>query len=85
MNKDLELLKHIRESFESLGIKGIPTKYQKECLDIIEKKLKALETIKEMLDNHLLEKLNANSRKIFKDIFDNLPKEKQDLLNEVLL
>ena len=51
----------------------------------IDKQLKALEIIKEMLDNHLLEKLNANSRKIFKDIFDNLPKEKQDLLKEVLL
>ena len=48
------------------------------------KEHKALEIIKEMLDNHLLEKLNANSRKIFKDIFDNLPKEKQNLLKEVL-
>ena len=38
-----------------------------------------------MLDDDLTEKLNANSRKIFKDIFDNLPKEKQDLLKEVML
>lgn len=45
---------------------------------------KAIEIIREMLDSHLLEKLNANSRKIFKDIFDNLSKEKQDLLKEVL-
>ena len=51
----------------------------------IEKELKVLEIIKEMLDDDLTEKLNANSRKIFKDIFDNLPKEKQDLLKEVML
>ena len=49
------------------------------------KELKALEIIKEMLDNDLSEKLNANSRKIFKDIFNNLPKEKRDLLKEVML
>ena len=56
-----------------------------ERVRIIEKELKVLEIIKEMLDDDLTEKLNANSRKIFKDIFDNLPKEKQDLLKEVML
>lgn len=46
---------------------------------------RALAIIKEMLDSDLTKKLNANSIKIFKDIFDNLSKEKQDLLKEVLL
>lgn len=55
------------------------------CAYAIEDGLKALAVIKEMLDDDLTEKLNANSRKIFKDIFDNLPKEKQDLLKSVLL
>ena len=56
-----------------------------EIFNNVEKREIALEIIKEMLDDDLTEKLNANSRKIFKDIFDNLPKEKQDLLKSVLL
>lgn len=55
-----------------------------ESPERLAKELKALEIIKEMLDGDLTKKLNANSIKIFKDIFDNLPKEKQDLLKEVL-
>lgn len=50
-----------------------------------ENKLKAFDVIKEILDSELTEKLNGNSIKIFKDIFNSLPKEKQDLLKEVLL
>lgn len=47
--------------------------------------LKVLEIVKEMIDSDIGDKLNANSRKILKEIFESLPKEKQDLLNEVLL
>lgn len=56
-----------------------------ECVwKTIGKDLKALEIIKEIAENDFLGKLNANSRYILKTIFDNLPKEKQDLLKEVL-
>lgn len=60
-------------------------------LSIIEQELKAkeqsdkaLEIIKEILDDDLFSKLNSNSRKIIKEIIDKLPKEKLDLLKEVL-
>lgn len=58
---------------------------EEEPLDIVSKKLKALEIIKEMLGSDIGYKLNANSRKILKEIFESLPKEKQDLLKEALL
>ena len=81
MNKGLEVLEKIKNS---LLVDGRLCLIDNVRGQIIEKELKALGIIKEMLDNDLTEKLNANSRKIFKDIFDNLPKEKQDLLKEVL-
>lgn len=45
---------------------------------------KAFEIIKEMLDDDLMDKLNANSRNIFKEILNRLPKEKLVILMECL-
>jgi len=58
---------------------------QKECEEAKwYQEHKALEIIKEILDDDLFSKLNSNSRKIIKEIIDKLPKEKLDLLKEVL-
>ena len=59
---------------------------KKECEEVKwYKEHKALWIIKEILDDDLFGKLNSNSRKIIKEIIDKLPKEKLDLLKEVLL
>ena len=84
MSKGLETLKHIRRSFKNLGIKGIPTKYQKECLDTIEKELKALEIIKAIGIIKVYETVNKYKLETLVDEI-NLTKENYELLKEVLL
>lgn len=49
------------------------------------RKARAFEIIKEMINNDkIVDRLNANSQKVIKALFNDLTKEKQDLLKEVL-
>lgn len=82
MSKGLEALKNIKINCCTFEDR---TLYQNE-FNIIENELKALEIIIEMINNDkIVDRLNANSQKIIKALFNDLSKEKQDLLKEVLL
>ena len=52
--------------------------------DHLAKVKKAFEIVKEILDDDLMDKLNANSRNIIKEILSRLPEEKLDILMECL-
>ena len=85
MSKGLEALNHIKECAEQLNIKGIPTLFQKECYNNIEKELKALEIIMSkrvnvcwFLRHKYLHQYNWNCA-------EELTQEEYDLLKEVLL
>lgn len=90
MSKGLEELKEIKEACAT-HMGRLVYILQEDKFEAVEKELKdkeqsdkALEIIKEILDDDLFSKLNSNSRKIIKEIIDKLPKEKLDLLKEVL-
>ena len=73
-----------KKSVENYIEQGLEIAHLKLELVNYKKLKKALEIIKEILDDDLFSKLNSNSRKIIKEIIDKLPKEKLDLLKEVL-
>ena len=62
MNEGLEALKHIRGCAEQLNIKGIPTLFQKECYEIIEKELEEYQEIKNYMQQYGIENVEELRR-----------------------
>ena len=91
MSKGIDALKHTKETFDNLNIKGIPTLYQKECLDTIEKELKALDILKNKQVNihalllHLKRFDKPDGYNIVIGSHYQLSQQEYSLLKEVLL